>query len=692
MQERANAIRAILARLAANGAQANSPELADLQARCHHLVDEARVLRQRASTAEQEVQTTRADLSEVTEALRRAERKVDRLQSRSVLLSERPSTKAEEAAEKAKLEAAEAEQKAAIQRKEAAEASTDGTAPSASSSNGQDAASKEELEQANALALSRLEEGEQLRSELIRLRQECERLQLALDHIPDDHTRQTPLYRDLHGHFTHAQQELERLKGTHDAVVSENADLRERRYEFQASAQEEASAIADKLREQLKARDADVTRLRTARDEATAELSESRAQQGVKLSQCEEMKQLVTNKDLRIHALRSEVRRLQMSLAAQRGDKKLLDSLKASTPGSEGSSEEDVEIIAKLSARLKAAEEQAAELQRQADARASSSSEAELLAKVSSLQSEVEQLKGILGQSSNAEEVQAQLVEQKKRVEQMEAELMAANESTNALCEEIEKLSQAYADMDKQASSKVMDLTRMEEKVLRLTTEKAKADNRYFATMRTNATGETDRAMKQNTIQRQATVIEHYKEAEVAFNQHVASHEREVTSMRKMIAAHTSRIAEMERDIKTSRMREGESQSHRAHAEERMSKVLAECEEERAKRQRLEEQWKKMERDLEKAKRQAAQAIKGGSGNGASSKKSSGAGDSEIDFLQALLQCSSCKDRYRDRIITKCGHTFCSACIEARISTRQRKCPHCGLSFAVSDVQPLFFQ
>lgn len=96
MQERANAIRAVLARFAANGAQANSPELADLQARCHHLVDEARVLRQRASTAEQEVQVTRSDLSEVTEALRRAERKVDRLQSRSVLLSERPSTKAEE--------------------------------------------------------------------------------------------------------------------------------------------------------------------------------------------------------------------------------------------------------------------------------------------------------------------------------------------------------------------------------------------------------------------------------------------------------------------------------------------------------------------------------------------------------------------------------------------------------------------
>lgn len=57
---------------------------------------------------------------------------------------------------------------------------------------------------------------------------------------------------------------------------------------------------------------------------------------------------------------------------------------------------------------------------------------------------------------------------------------------------------------------------------------------------------------------------------------------------------------------------------------------------------------------------------------------------------QSLLRCSACKERYRDRIILKCLHTFCEPCVRARIQTRQRKCPHCGLGFAISDVQTLF--
>jgi E3 ubiquitin-protein ligase BRE1 len=74
-------------------------------------------------------------------------------------------------------------------------------------------------------------------------------------------------------------------------------------------------------------------------------------------------------------------------------------------------------------------------------------------------------------------------------------------------------------------------------------------------------------------------------------------------------------------------------------------------------------------------------------------KREMDAGDgSEKDFLNALLQCSSCKERYRNRILTKCYHTFCSVCIDTRVHTRQRKCPHCGLAFAVSDVQQLFLQ
>lgn len=607
-----------------------------------------------------------------------------------MLLSERPSTKMEEEAEKARQQAAEAEQKAAQDRIAAAEQSSSeaGGAAAAAPTNGHSAASQEEVDRLSKLSQARLEEAEQLRQEVVGLRQACERLQLDLHRIPDDRTRETSLYRDLHGHFTHAQQELERLQASMGALEAENVDLREKRAEYQQTAEEEATAAANGLRDQLKARDADVSRLRAQRDELTGDLSERKQREGVKISQIEEVKQLAASKDKRIETLKSEVRRLQMSLASHRGDSALVESLRA-----QGATDEDTEMIASLQTRLKAATDTSEDLQRQMDARASSPSETDLLAKVSALQQELDQLKGILQDATTSEDASEKVKGQQQRIEQLQSELTAANESTNALCDEVEKLSKAYSDMDQQASSKVMDLSKMEDKVLRLTTEKAKADNKYFAAMRAKDALENDRRTVLRTVERQVQVIERYAEAEQHFAGQLSSHEREITSLRNMIAGYTARITELERDLQTSRIRDAESQQTRAHAEEKLQTCIAEAEAEKAQRIRIEEQFHKMERDLEKARKQAASAASAAasSGGGKNSRKASVA-DSEVDFLQALLRCSSCKDRYRDRIITKCLHTFCTQCIEARIQTRQRKCPHCAASFATSDVQPLYLQ
>lgn len=618
---------------------------------------------------------------------------MDRLQSRSVLLSERPSTKAEKEAEQAKVQAAEAERKAAEQRKEAAEAKINGVHPVAAADSQTSATLREEFEHANSLAQARLDEAKDLRTQILKLRQECERLQLDLYRIPDDRTRETPLYRDLHGHYTHAQQELERYRGIYEALEAENVDLRERRVEFQTNAQIEASALADSLREQLKAKDADVVRLRSQRDDALGDVSEKKQRESVKFYQCDEMKQLVASKDLRIETLRSEVRRLQMALAASTEDKTRLEAVKARESG-HGPDEDELTLIESLTSRLKAAEQLSADLKRQLDARSSSTSEADLLAKISSLQADLDSLNGILRGVSSEEEAIERLKEQSGRISRLEAELTAANESTNALCEEVEKLSKAYADMDRQASSKVMDLSKMEDKVLRLTTEKAKADNKYFAAMRAKDALENDRRAVLRTVERQVKVIERYAEQEAQFTQHLINHEREVTSMRRMISGYTARIAEIERDLRTSRMRESESTQYRAHAEERLQVAISEAEAEKAKRVRLEEQFAKIEREIEKAKKQASAASAAAAAAGVNPAASTNkpVAESEVDFLQALLRCSSCKDRYRDKIITRCMHTYCSPCIEARIQTRQRKCPHCGIPFAVSEVQPLYFQ
>jgi len=66
--------------------------------------------------------------------------------------------------------------------------------------------------------------------------------------------------------------------------------------------------------------------------------------------------------------------------------------------------------------------------------------------------------------------------------------------------------------------------------------------------------------------------------------------------------------------------------------------------------------------------------------------------DKELKNMEALVICSTCRSGPRTTIITKCMHTFCKDCVDSRLSTRQRKCPACQMSFAHSDVHTFWFQ
>ena len=65
--------------------------------------------------------------------------------------------------------------------------------------------------------------------------------------------------------------------------------------------------------------------------------------------------------------------------------------------------------------------------------------------------------------------------------------------------------------------------------------------------------------------------------------------------------------------------------------------------------------------------------------------------DAEREALRKMVNCNVCSTRLKDRIITKCNHLFCSTCIDANLSSRNRKCPGCGEKFGQADVKPFYF-
>ncbi|KAG2607717.1 E3 ubiquitin-protein ligase BRE1-like 1 isoform X1 [Panicum virgatum] len=62
----------------------------------------------------------------------------------------------------------------------------------------------------------------------------------------------------------------------------------------------------------------------------------------------------------------------------------------------------------------------------------------------------------------------------------------------------------------------------------------------------------------------------------------------------------------------------------------------------------------------------------------------------EVKEYRGILKCGICHDRQKEVVIAKCYHLFCNQCIQKPLSSRQKRCPSCGLIFGVNDVKPIY--
>lgn len=233
--ERNASLKAVLSRIVSLGST-SSPEVEEIQARCHRLGEESASLRSKLTLAINDKEALLEELNETIDKLKKAEKKFDRSLSATVKATERPGEQAEEEAEKARIEAADAEKEAALQRKEQAEGQMQVDNGTNSNNGFNKAAISEELEDFKRLAQTRLDEIERFKSEMIATREESERFKRSMEESLDTRLLESSLYQDVHRHFEEAKRQRERIEALNERIEAENTDLRERRAEFEANA------------------------------------------------------------------------------------------------------------------------------------------------------------------------------------------------------------------------------------------------------------------------------------------------------------------------------------------------------------------------------------------------------------------------------------------------------------------------
>lgn len=263
--------------------------------------------------------------------------------------------------------------------------------------------------------------------------------------------------------------------------------------------------------------------------------------------------------------------------------------------------------------------------------------------------------------SMNAEELRSKLSELDRKYQLLNSELAS--------------MSNAYQKTQKLASQKVSDYAVLEEKTAKLSAEKAKADQKYFAAMKSKET----RDMEVRTLRMQTTksseVISQLKEAEANTRSLVSNLEKQLAEVKSALA--------IKANEHQSASKQGTTQaSDIARLNAQITDLKQVLSNKDAKLNSTSTACRSAEVELEGLKASLTDTKRS-----LESWKSKGAQSEEHEMLRQFAYCTVCRKDLKDTVIKTCGHTFCHNCVDKVVQLRSRKCPNCGKPFGNNDHQ-----
>ncbi|KAG5733688.1 E3 ubiquitin-protein ligase BRE1 [Termitomyces sp. T112] len=510
-------------------------------------------------------------------------------------------------------------------------------------------------------------------------------LETELKQMSHERIVENPHYKSLLEQAGVLQASLTASRAEITRLSEESNHLRASRIEWEENLISAANQANQELKIMLGKRDAENSRLREQREQQAAELVERRQQDNVKTSSLREMKALNDSRLERIATLESEVARAKARLAANMGDEDLMKFFL------EGQTHE-AEYFTSLKERAVVAEQRVSILEHSLskyqdahpDIAEHLKAEADALQRLADVQAQLEKYKRVYGDASGLPPDTSALAEQLRRKEEEVHKLRLQDtqhtQAETSLYTELEKLSTAWESLERQVKEKVFDLGNLENQLKKATSEKAKSDNKYYAAMRDKDAVSAETTRLQRNVEKQNKVVERLVDAEKNLTAQLSNLEKELAAIKTVSLVYKEKAETL--DISVAHW------SRRYEAEhQRVNEVHVAYRELEKLNSAKHVELRKMEDGIIRARKELDAKIK------QQESAASQSGGSENAKLLRLLKCSACEVEFRDTVITKCLHTFCRPCIDARISTRQRKCPACGLGFAQSDVlYGLYFQ
>ncbi|KAI0093033.1 BRE1-domain-containing protein [Irpex rosettiformis] len=514
-----------------------------------------------------------------------------------------------------------------------------------------------------------------------KLEQEVAELQLQLKEkvASEKLVRSHVLFTSLQQHASTLEHTVKERDLRVTCLIGEINLLRRSRVDLERSFNSITEKKGEELRGQIASRDKDIARIREQRDQHLSDLNEYKQKCSVRLHSLQEYKTLSETRSERVKTLLLEVNRLRARLAAETGDEDLLKFvLQCDT--------EERSYIEDLRKRLVDAEQRAAAAEKSQDI--------DVRRKLIEVTKQLERYQTVFGESASTRSADVQALTQQLHAKQAEIQKLHLQDQQREQAElslytEIEKLSAAWETLDKQAKSKALDLSSMEERLSKIGIEKAKSDNKFYAIMRNKEALELEKKTLARNLEKQGQTLERLLAQEKNSSNLAKEMETELLLLRETKVMQQNKILDLDSQR---RIFFSENDTLRKQLDETkapVQEVLAELGRKRTVVVKLEETLNKKLKEVDRQSAKLKTSVTNQSISGTAREAQL---QSEVDKCMSLLKCSTCKMNMRNTVITKCMHSFCKNCVNERIASRQRKCPACNLPFSQGEVQQLYFQ
>ncbi|KAI2487122.1 E3 ubiquitin-protein ligase bre1 [Pyrenophora tritici-repentis] len=259
--------------------------------------------------------------------------------------------------------------------------------------------------------------------------------------------------------------------------------------------------------------------------------------------------------------------------------------------------------------------------------------------------------------------------------EQLRSKVSKLDSQTKLLSTELLGMEEAWKKAHGAANSKITITATWEENIAKANADKAKAEQKYFAAMKTKGELEQQVRILRAQTTKATEVVAQLKEADALSRSLVDKLEKQTAEMRSQMddlsithrqlqqkvnenaitsEGHISQIAELKKVVETK-----DATCLAAKHAQRESET---------ERDKLAAQVTGLEKQVQIYK-----------------KKSTANQSSEVSTMELLIQCQICKSKLKNTVIKTCGHMFCDQCVQDRLTNRARKCPNCGKAFGSND-------